>query len=194
MKIQNHLLNTATRIRTPKNDVKFEPDYPDSIIIHYTAGADALSSANYLSRSDVQASAHLVISRNVANIYQLVPFDTEAWHAGLSEYNGRRGYNSYSIGIELDNYGKLQRRDDGFYTDFGRKVPDNEVYQDGRGYWHRYNGNEIQKAYQICQLLCQNYNIKEILGHEDISPGRKFDPGPAFPMDNFRDDLKLFMK
>ena len=77
------------------------------IVLHYTAGTSAESSALFLTRPDVSASAHVVIGRE-GEVFQLVPFNIEAWHAGKSWYAGRGGLNRYSIGIELDNLGKLR--------------------------------------------------------------------------------------
>ena len=78
---------------------------PDMIILHYTAGTSAESSAKFLVRPDVKASAHVVIGRD-GQVIQLVPFNIEAWHAGKSSYRGRNELNHYSIGIELDNLGQ----------------------------------------------------------------------------------------
>ena len=71
---------------------------PDMIILHYTGGTSAMSSAKFLARSDVKASAHVVIGRD-GQVIQLVPFNIEAWHAGKSSYGGRSELNHYSIGI-----------------------------------------------------------------------------------------------
>src|SRR5690606_16389776 len=92
---------------------------------HYTAGSDAKSSAKYLAQADVKASAHLVIGRN-GEIYQLVPFDTIAWHAGISSYQGRSGYNNFSIGIELDNAGPLEKTGADYVSWFGKKYMESE--------------------------------------------------------------------
>ena len=82
---------------------------PDMIVVHYTAGTSARTAAEFLAKEEVKASAHLVIGRQ-GELFQLVPFDTEAWHAGRSCYGGRANLNRYSIGIELDNLGRLQWR------------------------------------------------------------------------------------
>ena len=75
---------------------------PKMVVLHYTAGTDCRSSAIYLSRPDVDASAHLVLGRR-GEIIQLLPFDIEAWHAGRSRYAGQEGLNRCSIGIELQS-------------------------------------------------------------------------------------------
>ena len=60
---------------------------PDMIVVHYTAGTSARTAAEFLAKEEVKASAHLVIGRQ-GELFQLVPFDTEAWHAGRSCYGG----------------------------------------------------------------------------------------------------------
>ncbi len=196
MKISNkHLLegNGIVQMSCPKNKEKFVPGNPDTLVIHYTAGRDAESSARYLC-GDVKASAHLVIGRDGA-IFQLVPFNTISWHAGVSAYGARQGMNQYSIGIELDNAGILQKTGNEFKAWFGRSYPENEVlYATHRNesqpaYWHSYTEAQIETCRQVCELLISKYGITQILGHEEIAPARKQDPGPAFPLDKFRDRL-----
>ena len=92
MYIENHLLKGTFAGRSAKqlhcNKKSGLLEYPDMIVLHYTAGGNAMSSAHYLARADTDASAHLVIARD-GGIIQLLPFDTIAWHAGQSEYAGR---------------------------------------------------------------------------------------------------------
>ena len=154
---------------------------PDMIILHYTAGSNCMSSAHYLTRPDVAASAHLVIGR-AGEVVQLVPFNIEAWHAGRSWYAGREELNHYSIGIELDNLGKLRQKGKKFFAECGREVPVEEVYTDDKGdvptFWHRYMRVQVQVLAQVCRLLQKHYPIKNVVGHSDITT-RKQDPGPA---------------
>ena len=105
--IVNHRLmgGGVVHLVSAKNARRLEG--PDMIVLHYTAGTSAESSALFLTRPDVSASAHVVIGRE-GEVFQLVPFNIEAWHAGKSWYAGRGGLNRYSIGIELDNLGKLR--------------------------------------------------------------------------------------
>ena len=199
MEITNNSLLSGDRIThldCPKNKVKFANGLPDTIVIHYTAGRSAESSARYLCRDDVKASAHIVIGRS-GEIYQLVPFDTIAWHAGVSAYGGRTGLNKYSIGIELDNAGVLKKVGNEYQAWFGTKYPVNEVlYATHRNetaprYWQTYTDKQISTCRTVCELLIAKFNIKDIVGHEEIAPGRKQDPGPAFPLDKFREQLLL---
>jgi len=196
MKITNHLLegSTVKKLSCPKNNRKFGAGYPDSVIIHYTAGSNAENSANYLCKDSVKASAHLVIGRD-ARIFQLVPFDTIAWHAGESAYNGRSGYNNFSIGIELDNAGLLTKTKEGYQTWFGNEISANEVIkarhrnEATERNWQTYTQVQLQACREVCILLIEKYAIKEMLGHEEIAPLRKQDPGPAFPLDKMRNLL-----
>lgn len=185
---------TAGFTESPNKSGKFAEGLPDTIIIHYTAGRSAESSIETLINPDVSASAHLVIGRD-GKVTQLVPFDTIAWHAGRSAWGDRRGLNKYSIGIELDNAGRLIKSGDKYTAWFGKSYPEEDVIQavhrneNEPSYWHRYTEEQITKTYDICRLLIKEYGIKTILGHEEISPGRKTDPGPAFPLDKMRDKL-----
>ena len=196
MHISNGLLAGADLSHaTRKTSGTFVPGLPDTIIIHYTAGRDALSSVNTLMDIHVKASAHLVVGRD-CKIYQLAPFDWITWHAGASAWRGRKNLNRYSIGIELDNAGKLTKQGNEFLSWFGRSYPRSEVFVGDHAnelvasrYWHRYTEEQIQVTEQICSALIKTYGIKEILGHEEISPGRKIDPGPAFPLDVLRNHL-----
>ncbi|HAM84455.1 MAG TPA: N-acetylmuramoyl-L-alanine amidase [Butyricimonas sp.] len=156
---------------------------PDTIVLHYTAGSNGLASAYYLTRPDVAASAHLVIDRN-GDIIQLVPFNVEAWHAGKSFHLGRVNLNHYSIGIELDNLGKLRREGEKFIAECGKEVQPSDVFVDEENgqptYWHRYTDEQLKTVVLVCLLLMDRYPIRYLLRHSDITP-RKIDPGPAFP-------------
>lgn len=162
----------------PKNRRKLQG--PDMIVVHYTAGVSARSSAEFLAREEVKASAHVVIGRD-GKVFQLVPFDTEAWHAGRSYYAGRANLNRYSIGIELDNLGRLQWREGHFVAECGVEVAPVDVYVDDTGelatFWHRYTERQKRLLREICRLLKQHYPIRYVVGHSDITD-RKQDPGP----------------
>lgn len=195
----NHLIagDDIIHVACPKNSQPFaNPTLPDTIVIHYTAGSSAESSAGFLVRDDVKASAHLVIGRD-GSVYQLVPFDIISWHAGVSSYGNRTNINSYSIGIELDNAGIMTKTGNSYISSFGRTYPESEtVYATHRNettprYWHAYTETQLAKCRDICIALIDRYKINLIVGHEEIAPGRKTDPGPAFPLDKLRNDLLL---
>lgn len=139
----------------------------------------AISSALYLCRPDTSVSAHVVVGRD-AEIFQLLPFDVKAWHAGKSFHAGRVNLNDCSIGIELDNAGELQRVGDRYYSCFGREYSPDQVYtaeEGGRArYWHSFTEGQFAVTEEICRLLKVCYGIKYLVRHSDITP-RKTDPG-----------------
>jgi len=163
------------------------------LVVHYTAGKSFERSVEHLCKSASKASAHLVIGRQ-GEVAQLVPLSRKSWHAGKSEWNGISGLNSYSIGVELDNAGKLTKNASGQYkTWFGKVIPEEEVFIGAHKNnpnvvcgWHEYTEIQLEKLEEISMLLFEKYNLEDILGHDDIAPSRKSDPGPAFPMTNFK--------
>ncbi len=196
MKIQNYKL-TEEGIDfqlSPNKSERFGNGNLDTIVIHYTAGGSRASSVKTLTNPSKKASAHLVIGRD-KKITQLVPFDTIAWHAGNSQHNNRIGLNKYSIGIEIDNAGLLSKSGDKYLSWFGKSYNEDEVIQSVHRnqstskYWHSYTEWQIETCKEICELLIEQFDIKYILGHEEISPNRKIDPGPAFPLDKFREKI-----
>lgn len=177
---------------------------PDSIIIHYTAGPSGSATVRYLTRKNIKVSAHMVVSED-GTITQMVDFNRKAYHAGKSRYGNKIGYNSYAIGIEISNPGFLTKKGDGYVTWWEEKksnpkTVNPEMIFEGKHrnypkprtmHWHKYPQAQIDAVFSVCETLCKAYNIEEILGHEEISPGRKSDPGPAFPLDELR---KKFIK
>lgn len=197
MKIVNHRLvkddgTPYPFVATPNMGRKVEPRY---LVIHYTAGRSARESIGFLATKKAGASAHIVIGRDGA-ITQMVPFDRVAWHAGESRWEGVVGLNSHSIGIELDNAGWMKRGPNGKWIScFGAAYPDAEVSEavhrnekTARG-WHEYTPKQIEAAQELSRVLVRTYGIRDVIGHDDISPGRKQDPGPLFPMESFRNKV-----
>ena len=109
----------------------------------------------------MQVSSHFVIRRD-GGLLQFVSCDKRAWHAGVSHYRGRDNCNDDSIGIELE----------------GLEGETFEVAQ--------YDTLSV-----VCKELMKNYPIAHIAGHEDIAPGRKFDPGAGFDWQSLQDKLVL---
>jgi AmpD protein len=110
----------------------------------------------------LEVSAHLLIERT-GRVVQFVPFDKRAWHAGQSSFEGREQCNDFSIGIELEG------TDDQPFT--------NEQYA---------------QLTQITQQLMSVYSLirpDRIVGHSDIAPGRKTDPGPCFDWSRYLNSL-----
>jgi N-acetylmuramoyl-L-alanine amidase len=100
--------------------------------------------------------------------------------------------NGFGIGIELDNAGALLRRGDGWTSAWGAPIDDADVvtaaHKHGgpvRG-WHAYSARQLAVAADVANTLVRHYDLVDVVGHDDVSPGRKTDPGPAFPMQSFR--------
>jgi N-acetyl-anhydromuramyl-L-alanine amidase AmpD len=197
MKIKNNLLvGPSISFRaSPNRGGRFPSNLPDTLVIHYTAGASLESSVATLCDPLSKASAHLVVGRDGA-VVQLVPFGEISWHAGASSLGPRIGLNRYSIGIEMDNAGRLTPTASGdFLTWFGKRILKKDAIQavhrneNVPAWWHAYTQAQIDRVFEICGLLASTYPISSIVGHEEISPKRKSDPGPAFPLDRLRDRL-----
>lgn len=164
---------------------------PRYLVMHYTAGSSFEGSLSHMTKRASKASAHLLIGRDGA-IAQLVPFNRVAWHAGASRWQGLSGLNRHSIGIELDNAGPLDRQGDHWRAWFGREYPKDQVlvarHRNGgrRRGWQTYSEAQIEAARAVAGAICAHYRLLDVLGHEDIAPERKIDPGPAFPLASFR--------
>jgi N-acetylmuramoyl-L-alanine amidase len=192
MRIKNHKLVGIPYKRSPNQSGIIKPKY---LVIHYTAGRSAERSVATLTNRKRKASAHLVIGRD-GSVTQLVPFNKKAWHAGKSEWKGLTGLNAHSIGIELDNPGFLHKDESGGWrTWFGTSVDAKNViiarHKNGgklKG-WHIYSEAQMDKLEEISELLFEKYGLEDVIGHDDIRPKGKSDPGPAFNMKSFRAQL-----
>ncbi len=161
------------------------------VILHFTEGQSAQVAVNILTKKASKRSAHLVVGRDGA-ITQLVPFNITAWHTGPSSWKDRRGLAPYSIGIELDNAGPMVAKDGRWLSSFGKAYPPDQVFRGPHKFggkyraWHIFPFVQVEATIEAVAALVMTYGSLEILGHDDISPKRKWDPGPAFPMELLR--------
>ena len=128
-----------------------------TIIIHYTGMQSERESLSRLTDLKSKVSSHFLINRN-GKVFRLVNDDKIAWHAGKSSWGKYKNLNNNSIGIELVNKGHKFG-----YTNFKKK--------------------QISSLIKICRILIKKYKIKKknVIGHSDIAPLRKIDPGEKFP-------------
>ena len=133
------------------------------LVIHYTGMQSELESIMRLCNPKYKVSSHFVINQN-GKIYRLVQDYQTAWHAGKSCWGKYKNLNKNSIGIELVNKGH-----EFDYTNFKKK--------------------QLSSLIKICKILIKKYKIKKknIVGHSDISPLRKIDPGEKFPWKELAD-------
>lgn len=157
---------------------------PTLIVVHDTAGRlDRFSSVNWFASKGCKTSAHFVVEVD-GTITQMVRTDRRAFHAGQSAWNGKRFCNSFAVGIEIVNPGKLS--EDGRAW-FGKATTEpltrKKTKEHGDGYWLPYYPAQIKAVKQICRVLMEEYpDCNEIVTHWQISPGRKIDTNPLFPM------------
>lgn len=190
------------RLRSGQTGVEFMPSpniggtlRPKLLAIHYTASGPASDIAGYFAKPSARVSAHLVIRRD-GTVVQCVPFNVVAWHAGKSAWisrSGQRysGLNNHAIGIELENWGPLCPSGSGWMSWTGVAVEPGKLLQARHKFgapdcgWELFPEPQVEATIQAAQAICREYGIEEIVGHDDIAPGRKSDPGPAWNMGSF---------
>ncbi len=138
------------------------------VVLHYTV-SDLPRSIHLLTKGEV-SSHYLITDESPARILQLVDENRSAWHAGLSQWRGRTWLNASSIGIEIVNPG---------YTE----------NPDGTLTWHPYSDSQIQALKLLLHDIMARHDIRpeNVVGHSDIAPTRKMDPGPLFPWKRLAD-------
>ena len=127
------------------------------VVLHYTV-SDTPRSLEILSRRNV-SSHYLITDETPPRIYQLVDESRRAWHAGESEWYGRSDLNAASIGVEIVNAGPV-----------------------GKG-WQPYPDAQLRALIPLLKDIVARHQIlpRNLVGHSDVAPQRKQDPGPAFP-------------
>lgn len=130
------------------------------VIVHYTSSGFERSLASLTTGS---VSSHYLINEAPPTIYRLVDENRRAWHAGDSSWQGRTWLNASSIGIELVHPG---------YTD----TPEGRV-------WHPWSPAQIDALIPLLKDILARHGLapERVIGHSDVAPQRKVDPGPLFP-------------
>ena len=178
MKIIEHRLDSARQIDSPNccartgneisllviHNISLPPDQFGGPYISelFCNQLDCSEHEFFAELADLKVSAHLLIRRD-GELIQFVPFNLQAWHAGLSSFEGREKCNEFSIGIELEGSDHVK------FTDA-----------------------QYQKLIEVSALLMECYpelNVQRIVGHSDIAPQRKTDPGPHFDWQFYRQAL-----
>lgn len=168
----------------------------DFVLLHFTGTNNAKSSINWTLDPNSKVSFHLLVDQD-GNITQFNNFRSILWHAGQSSWvannNKGRTYNNlngFSIGIELANAGKLKVVNDTPYDQWNNRISDVFVNETDGSVWASYTKTQIKVAKELSLTLARHYNCVDILSHEMVSPGRKLDTGPAFPIDELRNELR----
>jgi len=129
----------------------------DMLILHYTGMKSGQEALERMCNEDAEVSAHYMVEED-GQIFQLVPEEKRAWHAGVSFWRGKKNINARSIGIEIVNPGH----------EFG---------------YHSFPDVQIQNVIKLCQAILARHPIPahNVVAHSDIAPKRKEDPGELFP-------------
>jgi AmpD protein len=160
----------ARRIASPNFDARPANEAVSLVVIHgislppgvfggdgverlFTNTLDPTANAYYATIADLRVSAHFFIRRDGA-LVQFVSCSQRAWHAGVSSWRARERCNDFSIGIELEG------ADDVAYA-----------------------AVQYTKLARLLLALQRRYPLEAAVGHSDVAPGRKTDPGPAFDWD-----------
>jgi len=138
--------------RSPNQGPRRDGLRPSLVVLHYTAMQSADAALTRLCDPGAEVSAHYLICGQ-GTVYQMVDEDQRAWHAGQGEWAGVNDINSRSIGIELDNRGT-----------------------------HPFSEPQMRALEDLLRGIMARWGIaaEAIIGHSDMAPGRKADPGPRF--------------
>ena len=161
----------ATAPNAPRIDHSYTSQNQDSralfLVLHYTV-LDWPKSLKVLTTGGM-VSSHYLVRDEPPEIYQLVDENRRAWHAGSSYWAGHQNLNSSSIGIEIVNPGFTETPAGRVYAPFSQK--------------------QIDQVILLTKDIVARHQIRpeRVIGHADIAPGRKQDPGPNFPWKQFAD-------
>ena len=194
--IVNHCVSYAINKPTPNHSGIITPKF---IVMHYTAGSTAESAVQTFQSASSRVSAHLTIDLD-GTVYQHAPFNIKTWHAGPSQWMGYSGLNAHSIGIEIVNVGWL--RDEGnrwvrrnAHGKIVASMPKsakgiiakNARVGGGEFFWPEYPEKQLSSVADVTEDILEEYSILDIVSHEEIDKrGWKTDPGPSFPMDEYK--------
>jgi N-acetyl-anhydromuramyl-L-alanine amidase AmpD len=168
--------------------------YPQGMIQHYAGSRfhtrqDAL---NVLEYATTQAYSFLLID-GLGNLYQTAPLNRWGWHSGKSIWPGLGQYvHQWLVGLEVSNAGLLVEHNGKYFTEWGEEIPANEVRHVPThignmtpGYYHKFSDAQIAMIEKTVRWLKENGNgifkYELCLGHDEVSPGRKQDPGGSLP-------------
>lgn len=175
----NGWLEGCTHVASPHFDSRPQGVAPELLVIHcislpegsygnghieqlFRGTLDCSADPSFESLRGLRVSAHFVIARD-GGLTQFVDMGERAWHAGVSSFQGKAACNDFSIGVELEGC-----------------VADNFAPQ------------QIATLVDLCVHITKKFpSIRWVVGHSDIAPGRKSDPGPGFPWADFLGACRL---
>lgn len=155
-------------INSPNFNERAQGSRTSILVLHYTADNFERTKETFLNPQS-QVSSHYVIDIE-GSIYEFVKEENRAWHAGSSFFNGINDVNSNSIGIEIVNPGYIE----------GKPL-------------HPFPLAQQNAIAALSADIIKRYGIKPfcVIGHSDVAPMRKIDPGPVFPWNSFAADFNI---
>lgn len=157
--------HTGAHVRpSPNFGDRRDVDQPSLIVLHYTGMESGQAAEDWLCTTRSEVSSHYIVHED-GRIVQMVPEAKRAWHAGASFWNGITDVNSASIGIEIVNGGHA----------FGSPP---------------FAPSQIAAVRALCRSIMARHPITpaNVVGHSDVAPGRKCDPGEHFPWSTLAED------
>lgn len=165
----------------------------EALVYHYTASRSPTGTRSWLTTADEHyVSAHFIVERD-GDVWQLAPLTDRTFHAGgaTSKLFGAGGVNERTISIEVMNVGPLVERDGEWFDLNGKRFRGAMVCAGGPPryrftVWEAYAAPQIAALCNLTNALARVFPILtsdpgRLVGHEDVDPTRKTDPGPAFP-------------
>jgi len=171
---------------------KYRYGYPEGAIIHYTASHGSLSTEFSYARG--KGFCYFIIDK-AGNVAQMAPLDGWGYHAGKSSCHLGNGVSKYLVGIEVICAGKLNDR---LETWWGAPVASDKVRRNDQGeIFEKFTDAQERVLNSLLVWLKANnpgvFKFSNVLGHEEVSPGRKVDPGASFSWDlsDYRKHLEI---
>lgn len=171
---------------------KLSTKIPRLIVLHWTAAPLQSSEEKNLLRiyrwaanNEDKSSTHFVIMRS-GKLYQMISTDRASWNAGKSAWtcadgtSSKTSVNLFSVGIDFDNVGPLTQGKDGFFYDcYGGRF-NGVAQQVGNEWYEAITREQLWTCRVLIDALRLRFGIalQDVVGHCDVSPGRKIDPGP----------------
>ena len=193
---------TPDRYHAGYKPEKIEPI--EGLIMHYTASRSPSSTIRWLTTKDKSYVSSTFVMERDGDLWQLAPLTDRCWHAGgkTSKFMGKQNVNGRTLGIELMNVGPLVRKAHGkWWTTgpfqkrwYGSMV---SAAQEGSHFtaWEPFDVRQIESLINLLYFLTEEYPVLDastILGHSDVDPTRKIDPGPVFPWEVIHEAILPF--
>ena len=162
----------------------------DMIIIKSTTN-QLLDNSGNINGNITNSPTHVLIDRD-GLVTQFIPFNEQLPVAITGSWEGMKDLTSRSIILTFVNNGRLQKQGENFVSLEGTTIDKTDVFtgihqnEESLSYWQKFTDSQVTVAEKIIRCLTSAYQVKYILGYEEVCPGLQTDPGPAFPLEIMR--------